>query len=38
VADFTLENTLKLVLFLFAGLAWLLLAPTLQRSSRSGRR
>lgn len=38
VEDLTLENILKLVLFLFAGLAWLLLAPTLQRSSRTGRR
>lgn len=34
----TLENVLKIVLCLFAGLAWLMLAPTLQRSGRSGRR
>jgi hypothetical protein len=34
----SLENILKLVLCLFAGLAWLMLAPTLQRSGRSGRR
>jgi hypothetical protein len=34
----TLENVLKLALCLFAGLAWLMLAPTLQRSRRSGRR
>lgn len=34
----TLENILKIVVCLFAGLAWLMLAPTLQRSGRSGRR
>lgn len=34
---FTLENILKLALFVFAGLAWLLLAPGLQRSSRPRR-
>ena len=38
VEDFTWENILKLALFVFVGLAWLLLAPTLQRSSGSSRR
>ena|SRR5687767_5779162 len=37
VEDLTLENLLKLALFVFVGLAWLLLAPTLQRSSRPRR-
>ena len=37
VEHLTLENLLKLALFVFVGLAWLLLAPTLQRSSRSRR-
>ena len=36
-AAFTLENVLKVILFLFVGLAWLLLAPTLQRPGRSRR-
>ena len=35
--DLTLENVLKLALFVFVGLAWLLVAPTLQRSSRPRR-
>ena len=37
VENLTLENLLKLALFVFVGLAWLLLAPTLQRSSRPRR-
>jgi hypothetical protein len=37
VEHLTLENLLKLALFVFVGLAWLMLAPTLQRSSRPRR-
>src|SRR5687767_3937569 len=37
IEDLTLENVLKLALFVFVGLAWLLVAPTLQRSSRPRR-